>query len=164
MAGNLSAMLEKTTANSRSSGFLFIKLDGFDKLEERFGEEGREVLFKKFSSVIIRAVREADLVCRYDADTLCVLFPSLEENEGPLLTHSVRKSLLNYQFRLAESGPTVILNAHFGYTDCLPHENDDLVLNRAGNALDKSQSRGKNQIHAHDGDQMRELRRSHYTP
>jgi hypothetical protein len=57
----------------------------------------------------------------------------------------------------------VILNSHFGYTDCLPHENEDLILNRAGNALARSQSRGKNQMHAHDGEQMRELQRSYQT-
>lgn len=162
IGGNLKAMLDMTTENGRASGFLFIKLDGFDRLESRYGAEGRDSLFKKFTNVIVRAVRDVDLVCRYEPDTLAVLFPSLEEKEGPLLAHSIRKSLLNYQFRLSESGPTVILNAHFGYTDCLPHENEDLILNRAGNALATSQSRGKNQMHAHDGELMRELRRSHF--
>ncbi len=57
--------------------------------------EGRETLLRKFVSVIIRAVREEDLVCRYDADTLAVLFPSLDEGrEGPTLADAVRKSIL----------------------------------------------------------------------
>lgn len=161
MAGNLSAMLIKTTENQRISGFLFIKVDGYEKLQNRHGAEGRDLLLKKFTSVVIRAVREADLVCRYDSDTFAVLFPSLEEEEGPKLAHAVRKSLLNYHFRISESGPTVILNAHFGYTDCLPHENDDLILNRAGNALAKSQSRGYNQMHVHDGETLRYLDSGH---
>lgn len=163
MAVNLHALLDKTTENAKNSGFLFVQADGLDKIEGRFGSEGRDALFKKFCSVVLRAVRDQDLVCRYDADTLAVLFPSLELKEGPMLAHSIRKSLLNYQFRITETGPSVILNAHFGYTDCLPHENEDLVLNRAGNALAKSQSRGKNQMHAHDGRLMEQLRRSHYT-
>jgi diguanylate cyclase (GGDEF)-like protein len=159
MANNLNAMLAKGTEHRRSSGFLFVKLDGFEKLLERHEAEGRDALLKKFTSVIIRAVREEDLVCRYDDDTIAVLFPSLEEGEGPALAHAIRKSILSYHFRLSESGPAVILNAHFGYTDCLPLENEDLILNRAGDALAKSQSLGFNQLHVHDGESLSNLGR-----
>ncbi len=161
MAGNLSTMLAKTTEHQKSSGFLFIKLDGYEKLLHRHGAECRDYMFKKFTSVILRAVRDEDLVCRYTGDTLAVLFPALEKRQGPRLAHVIRKSLLNYQFRISESGPAVILNAHFGYTDCLPHENEDLILNRAGNALARSQSRGLNQMHAHDGEDLKQYMRSH---
>jgi diguanylate cyclase (GGDEF)-like protein len=154
MANNLKGMLAQGTENHRKSGFLFVKLDGYEKLLDRHGGEGRDTLLKKFASVIIRAAREEDLVCRYDTDTIAVLFPSLEEAEGMQLAHAIRKTILSYQFRFSESGPAVILNSHFGYTDCLPHENEDLILNRAGNALAKSQSRGFNQMHVHDGEDM----------
>jgi diguanylate cyclase (GGDEF)-like protein len=163
LAHNLRAMLAKGADAEGTCGFLFIKLDGFEKLLSRVGSEARDALFKKFVSVVIRAVREVDLVCRYNADTLAVLFPSIEEGEGPKLAHTIRKSLLDYQFRVSESGQVVILNAHFGYTDCRAHEDDDLILNRAETALAKSQSRGSNQMHAHDGEAMRQLRRSYFT-
>ena len=162
LANNLGAMLVKGAECGRISGFLFIKIDGFEKLLQRIGSEARDALVKKFVSVVIRSVRETDLVCRYNADTLAVLFPSLEEGEGPKLAHAIRKSLLDYQFRVNESGQVVILNAHFGYTDCRINEDEDLVINRAETALGKSQRRGSNQMHAHDGEAMRELRRSYF--
>ncbi|MCA9068869.1 MAG: GGDEF domain-containing protein, partial [Planctomycetaceae bacterium] len=158
---NLNAMLALGTEHQRESGILFIKIEGFEKLAERHGAEGRETLLRKFASVVIRAVREADLVCRYDEDTLAVLFPSIEEGYGPTLADAVRKSVLSHQFRLSESGPSVIVNAHYGYSDCLPHENEDLVLNRAGNALAKSESKGCNQMHIHNGESLLHLASRH---
>lgn len=158
---NVNSMLSLGTEHQRDSGILFIKIDGFEKLADRHGSEGQEVLLRKFAGVVIRAVREEDLVCRYDGDTLAVLFPSLDEGRGPTLADTVRKSVLSHQFRLSESGPSVIVNAHYGYSDCLPHENEDLVLNRAGNALAKSESKGCNQMHIHDGDSLRHLASRH---
>lgn len=158
---NVNAMLALGTDHQRESGVLFIKIDGFEKLAHRHGTDGRETLLRKFAGVVIRSVREADLVCRYDADTLAVLFPSLEEGRGPVFADTVRKSVLSHQFRLSESGPSVIVNAHYGYSDCLPHENEDLVLNRAGNALAKSESKGCNQLHIHNGDSLLHLASRH---
>ncbi len=157
MADNLNAMLSLTTEHGQPSGFLFLKVDGYPALAERYGEEAVQTLFRKFAGVVIRSVREEDLVCRCEPDVLAVLFPSLEQNQGTQLAHAVRKSVLSHNFRISESGPAVILNVSYGYSDCLPHENEDLILNRAGNALEKSQRKGKNQLHAHDGDSLHHL-------
>ena len=151
---NLTAMLAKGTEHNRSSGFLFVKLDWYEKLAERFGVEGLEVLLRKFAGVIIRAAREEDLVCRYDENTFGVLLPSLEPDLGPTLARAIRDSIRHHHFRLSESGQEVYITASLGYTDCHPHENEDLVLNRAGNALAKSERRGRNQLHLHDGEQI----------
>ena len=152
LAINLNAMLAKGTEHNRSSGFLFIKLDRYEQMAERYGAEGLEVLLRKFAGVMIRAAREEDLVCRSDEKTFGVLLPSLEADVGPKLARAVRDSIRNHHFRLSESGQKVLITASLGYTDCHPHEYEDLVLNRAGNALAKSERRGRNQLHLDDGE------------
>ena len=68
------------------------------------------------------------------------------------LAQTICDTVRHYHFRLEESGPEVLVTASFGLTQCRPGDNADLILNRVENALAKSQRRGRNQLHLHNGD------------
>ena len=104
--------------------------------------------------VVLRAARDADSVCHYNGSTFGVLMPNVDDSTGRKLAEAIRQTVRQYHFRLDESGPEVLVTASFGYTTCLPDDNHDLALNRAGNALAKSERRGRNQLHVHDGNTL----------
>ena len=66
------------------------------------------------------------------------------------MAETVRAAVREHSFHIDASGPEVLLTASFGYAVCLPDEPPTLVLDRAGDALQKSQSVGRNQLHVHD--------------
>lgn len=146
---NLEKLLELGTQEEACSGLLLIKVDKLGQLKRRFDEIGAKHFLRKMAGVVCRSLREEDVVCQFNDDTFGVLMPGA--GSGGRLADAIRDSVRAYHFRLDESGPEVLVTASFGYTTCLPHDHADVVLNRAGNALAKSQQRGRNQLHVNDG-------------
>jgi PleD family two-component response regulator len=100
---------------------------------------------------VCRAARDDDLVCRCNSETLGIIFPGLDIDSGARLGRMIRDSIRNHHFHMGETGPEVIVTASLGCTPCRPDEDADLVLNRALDAVSKSQRLGRNQLHVHDG-------------
>lgn len=149
---NLEMLLAAGSASDVESGLLFIKVDKFDQLQSRFGSGGVSTLLRKMAAVVCRAGRDEDLLCRYSSDTLALLVPQIDATAGRLLAQKIRDSVRSFHFRLDESGPEVFVSASYGFTLCEPADNQDLVVNRAGNAVSRSQRRGRNQLHVHNGE------------
>jgi diguanylate cyclase (GGDEF)-like protein len=148
---NLGALLAAGRAAHCESSLLLVRVDKMAGLVSRFGQSAAEKLIKRLAGVVCRAVRDEDLVCRCNGETLGVLFPKLDLDAGTRLGRAVRDSVRNAHFRIDETGPEVLLTASFGCTPCRPDENVELILNRAFDALSKSQRVGRNQLHVHDG-------------
>ncbi len=148
---NLNALLAWGTEAETESGLLLIKVDKLSQLSSRFGATGAQLLLRKMAGLVCRALRDEDAMCQYTSDTFAVLLPDVSGETGKKLSHALRDTVRSHHFRLEESGPEILVTASFGYTRLLPHDNVELVENRAGNALAKSQVRGRNQLHAHDG-------------
>lgn len=151
---NLVSLLAIGLESETENGLLFIKVDRFDQLTSRFGAAGAQKLLRKMSAVVCRALRDEDLVCQYSPDTFGVLMPAVDANAGSKLALALRNTVRSHHFRLEESGPEVLVTASFGYTTCEPNDNFDLALNRAGNAVARSQRRGRNHLYVHDGESL----------
>lgn len=148
---NLAQLLQYGTATQTESGLLLVKIDKADQLKARFGGSGIENFVKKMAMVVIRSIRDQDIVCRYSPDTFAVLLPDIDDESGLKLAHAIRNAVRNHHFRLDENGPEVLVTASFGYTRCPVDDRPEMAIDRADDALSKSLRRGRNQLHAHDG-------------
>lgn len=151
---NLASLLEFGRKARQPSSLLLVRVDKLGGLAARLGQAETGTLVKKLAGVICRAVRDADLVCQTGPDLFAVLLPGISVEPGGKLSRAIRDSVRNYHFRVAEDGPEVLLTASFGYTPCRPEDNVELVLNRAVDALTKSQRLGRNHLHVHDGETL----------
>lgn len=147
---NLTSLLEATTTHAQPSGLLLVRVDKSDQLQKRFGASVVERLEQRVGEVVQHASRSEDLVCRLAPDFFGVLMPAVSPLAGARLAEAVRSAVRQHPFRLDESGPELIVTASFGYGVCLPGEPASLPMDRAGEALVKSQSVGRNQLHVHD--------------
>lgn len=147
---NLSRMLAATTTNAQPSGLLLVRMDKSDQLQRRFGADVVERLQQRLGEVVRNSTRAEDLVCRIAADLFGVLIPSVSPLAGTRVADAIRGAVRQHPFRLDESGPELIVTASFGYGLCLPGEPATLSIDRAGEALAKSQTVGRNQLHVHD--------------
>ncbi|MBI3863794.1 MAG: GGDEF domain-containing protein [Planctomycetia bacterium] len=148
---NLTALLKSCSPSGRESSLLLVRVDKMPALVSRVGHAGIEKLIKKLAHVVCRAVRDDDLVCRCNSESLGILFPELDLDSATRLGRVIRDSVRNHHFHVEETGPEVLLTASFGCTPCRANENADLVLNRAFDALTQSQRLGRNQLHVHNG-------------
>ena len=152
---NLELLMNSGRESERTSGLLLIKVDKFENLRSRLGAGDSDKLVKKMMAVVCRSVRDEDLVCRYSADMLAILLPDTDSETGRTIAGAARDSIRAHHFRVEEHGPEVFVTASFGYTACRPLDNPDLAVNRSADALSKSQQRGRNQLHAHDGQSIK---------
>lgn len=147
---NLGLLLEETTTHAQPSGLLLVRVDKCDQLQRRFGNAVVERLQQRLGDIVQRAARPDDFVCRVSADLFAVLMPAVSPMSGARVAEAVRNAVRQHPFRPDESGPEVVVTASFGYGVCLPGEPGSLPMDRANEALSKSQSLGRNQLHVHD--------------
>lgn len=153
---NLAAMLARGAETQLESGLLLVRMDRADSLRHRLGAVAVEKLLGRLVTVVVRSARDQDVLCRLSGDTLCLLCPALPPLLGTKVAEKIRETVRNSHFRVDENGPEVLVTASFGYANCSPGDSADLVRDRAGDGLVRSQSLGRNQLHVHDG-QMRAL-------
>ena len=151
---NLRSLLELSDQYEIEHGLLLVKLDKLDHLKSRFGTPRAEKFLKKLASIVCLSLRDEDLACRFNTETFGVLMPDVDGETGRSLCEIIRETVRNHHFQLDNGGPEVLVTASFGFTTCFPGDNFELALNRAGDALSKSQRRGRNQLHVHDGNSL----------
>jgi diguanylate cyclase (GGDEF)-like protein len=151
---NLALLLQSGSAANRESTLLLVRVDKMAALVARVGKPSAEKLMKRLGGILCRAVRDEDLVCRCNGETLGVMFPGLDLQAAARLGRVIRDSVRNHHFHAGETGPEVFLTASFGCTPCRPDENSELVLNRAFDAVSQSQRLGRNQFHVHNGSNL----------
>lgn len=151
---NLALMLQTGSAANRDSAVLLVRVDKMSALVGRIGKPNADKLMKRLAGLVCRAVRDDDLVCRCNGETLGIMFPGLDMQAAARLGRVIRDSVRNHHFHTGEAGPEVFLTASFGCTPCRPDENVELVLNRAFDAVSQSQRLGRNQLHMHNGSSL----------
>lgn len=147
---NLKLLLDASDEHCHPSGLLLIQVDKSEQLATRYGYTSLALLQQKIAAVIVKAVRDSDLVCRLEDDRFAVLLPAVSPLAGARIAETIRTAVREHTYRLDDVGSAILVTGSFGYATCLPHDPPTLILDRAGEALEKSQGTGRNQLHVHD--------------
>ena len=142
---NLRRLLEAGEQQDAQSGLLLIKIEKFSQLQRRLGKNAT-ILRWKMARVLCRTVRDSDVVCQFHDDAFAVLLPGVSDTLGSQLAQTIRDTIRFHRFRVSESEDEILMTASFGLTFCRPLEPVDLVLNRAGDAVEKSMRQGRNRL------------------
>ncbi|QDT38796.1 GGDEF domain-containing protein [Stratiformator vulcanicus] len=148
---NLGLLVSACDEANAEAGLLLVRLDRADSLAKRLGDAGVRYVFGQLSRAVIRSVRDEDVVFEFDGLTLAVLFGGLDRDKVSGRVATIRDSVRHCVFRSGAEGPEVFATASFGYGPCRPSENARLVIDRAIEALTRSERRGRNLVHLHDG-------------
>jgi diguanylate cyclase (GGDEF)-like protein len=151
---NLERLLTSGTEAGVESGLLVVRIDRLDQLRTRFGLPGTQHLVERIARLLCRSIRDKDLVSRFANDTFAVLMPGVDQPSGDRLAATIRDTIRDHHFRLHDSGPEVFVTASFGYTRLRPQDHREHAVSQALHALSKSERRGRNQLHVHDGSHL----------
>jgi diguanylate cyclase (GGDEF)-like protein len=144
--------LSKIAAEGRfSCGLLLVRIDRADHLKSRFGVAGMQNFTRAMAGLICRSMRDADIACQFSPETFAVLMPGVSEAAARETAEAIRGTIRNHHFHSSENGPEVLVTAAFGLTVFAGEDDSALAVDRAENALKRSQKQGRNKLFLDSG-------------
>jgi len=145
--------LEKALAHAkrrdRRVGVLFIDLDGFKEVNDRFGHDSGDLVLKSVGALLAEGVRSEDTVARLGGDEFGVLLADVNDAEDAASVGG--KLLVALSAPLAVSGARVRLGASVGVAVFPDHGVDpDAVMRAADDAMYRVKADGKDGVRIAD--------------
>ncbi len=159
--------LDKALASSRRNGtwgaLLFLDLDNFKPLNDRFGHEAGDILLGDVAQRLNACVREVDTVARYGGDEFIILLGELAEDaetmqeQARTVAEKVLKALAEpYHLHEIKDGPAMGIVHHCSSSIGITlfkgrHDKPDDILNRGDAAMYRAKEAGRNRYHFSEG-------------
>jgi diguanylate cyclase (GGDEF)-like protein len=145
----LERLLREARKRCTALGLLFIDLDGFKEMNDRFGHAFGDQVLKEVSAVLPRGVRAEDVVARFGGDEFCVLARDTAPDGLPVMANRVWSDLSGLVVR--HDGEAAPVTASVGAAVCIPRRARlapaDLLA-AADRAMYAAKADGKNKVHA----------------
>lgn len=128
-------------------GLLFIDLDGFKGLNDRFGHAFGDQALKDVAVALKRGVRADDVVARFGGDEFCVLAVDTSPEGLPAMANRVWHALSGLVVR--HDGAAAQVRASVGAAVCVPHRTRQTAAEffaAADRAMYAAKADGKNQV------------------
>jgi len=154
----LALEVRRSRRYSLRMALLMLDLDGFKDLNDLHGHLFGDLVLQRMGRVIRRAVREADVPCRYGGEELAVVLPETDRLGAFALAERVRQRVAQ---RFSKPiGAQVVSVRVSGGISAYPEDGNDatMLISRADEALYLSKSRGKDQISVYHSEQRRDVR------
>lgn len=142
----LEEAIERAAQEDGQLAVLFLDLDGFKGINDRYGHLcGSRSLFE-VGSLIKSAVREEDVVSRYGGDEFVVVLPDTDEEGALAVAERIRRALNHHVF-LEEFGLEASLSASFGVSLYPDHgKSPQDLMQKADQAMYSVKQRGKDAV------------------
>jgi diguanylate cyclase (GGDEF)-like protein len=126
---------------------LFLDIDHFKELNDRYGHETGNSVLQKIAEILMRSSRKADVVARYGGEEFVIVMSQTSGKTAMNVAQRLRHSIETHQFRISNSSEKVQITVSGGVatypSDALEGE---VLLNQADQALYLAKSRGRNRI------------------
>ena len=150
--------------NNLFGALMFIDLDDFKPVNDRFGHDAGDRLLLELSGRLKQCVREVDTAARLGGDEFIVVVSDLDADfeaakaQALSIAEKIRSEIaLPYRVAsLPDSGSNAVVEvqctASVGVTLLRPTDEDaDELIKRADAAMYRSKNAGRNRVHFHDG-------------
>ncbi len=125
----------------RHFSLIFIDIDYFKSINDRFGHQKGDLLLQQFSHLLESSLRRTDSCYRYGGEEFVVLAPETDAEQMLLFAERFRARVASEDFGLDE---TVTIS--LGVAEYIPGEGVDMVLLRADKAMYKAKEAGRNKV------------------
>lgn len=139
--GQLSLMLSR----GDSVGVIFIDIDDFKEINDRFGHFAGDQALKMVARTLTNAVREQDILCRWGGEEFAVIIPHLSPMALNRLSQRIRM-LIASSWLDHESGEKIQLTASIGLATSKEGESPQQLIARADKQMYRSKEGGKNRV------------------
>jgi len=138
--------MARATREPQQMGLLFMDIDGFKSINDKYGHEAGDELLVKFAERLVDAVRDVDTVARLAGDEFTVI---LERLHGPADAMGVaEKILVSMRRPFVLTAATVNVSSSIGVAIYEPgqHTDQDALVAQADKAMYAAKRAGKNRV------------------
>ncbi len=142
--------LRRAARSGSAVSLLFLDLDHFKRVNDRFGHPTGDELLVKLANLLVKTIRTSDVVARYGGEEFVVLLPDTEEEGAMVLAETLRQAVAE---RLAARLPlTVSVGAATHYPgpsgEADPVRVAERLVAAADEALYRAKREGRNRCRA----------------
>ena len=121
---------------------LMLSLDDFAHLCNNTLKKNSNALLLGLSSILLKSLREHDILARYEENKFLILLPQTNINGAIVVAEKIRIEIENLQIEELNS----VITASFGLS--FYENNDDIYtfINKVTTALGSAQEKGKNRV------------------
>lgn len=142
----LTENFELARSTLQPMSFVMCDIDKFKSINDVFGHPAGDKVIQKFASIVLRSVRDRDIVCRYGGEEFCIALPQTDIREAMKFAERLREAIET------EVGPSVqlegrpLITASFGITSLeQAAPTPAAMIEQADQALYVSKHNGRNQ-------------------
>lgn len=141
----IGAELHRARRSKRPVSLIFIDLDRFKQLNDRYGHPLGDTVLSTVGAAMKDALRGSDLRCRYGGDEFVVLLPETPLDGAMHVAGALRRNLLRQA--VPWRGGSVSVTASFGVSTAMPGELDaEALLARADTAMYRAKRGGRDAV------------------
>ncbi len=120
---------------------IFIDLDKFKDINDKFGHLVGDDILKEFTNVINNNLRKTDILARWGGEEFMIITPHLDVKSAFVLAEKLRKEIESFEFI-----QKIKITSSFGLSFFTKDKTINDVINEADKALYKSKSNGRNLV------------------
>jgi diguanylate cyclase (GGDEF)-like protein len=140
-ARRVAELQERTRARGESLSLLFLDLDRFKEINDRFGHEAGDRALQAVARVMREELRDVDEIGRYGGEEFVVALPGVDARRAMHIAGRIRDRLHQLASDTAEGGlPTVSI----GVASTRGEEDMDTLIRRADRAMYVAKKSGRN--------------------
>jgi|GEM_PF-6583539 len=130
---------ERNTSRECRLALIFVDLDHFKRVNDRWGHPAGDQVLKAFSDVLLKLVRTSDVVGRWGGEEFVVLMRRPTSGEALFMADRLRRYVQDFNFPVVGN-----LTASFGVAELGPGETVTEVISAADEALYRAKAQGRN--------------------
>ncbi|GEM_PF-799852 len=133
----LSSEIERAKRHNTALSVVFIDIDGFKGINDRYGHQFGDKVIKWVAKRISNRVRDTDFLGRFGGDEFILVCPDCRASQADSIAEDIRKLL---------KSPKLHIKASIGVAEMSPRDTRTSLLNRADKALYHAKNSGKDMV------------------
>lgn len=148
-AEQLTREFKRAQRYDSSLTLIMIDIDFFKNYNDAFGHLRGDQVLVTVSDLLVKCVREVDIVARYGGEEFAVILPEASLERGLIVAEKIRQTIEEYPFKFGDRQPSGRLTLSLGIaSNTADLDNINEFINRADVALYRAKKTGRNKCEA----------------
>lgn len=142
---HLQMELEREKRYKRPLSLIMLDIDDFKEYNDRYGHPVGDLVLKNLASILKKATRGCDVICRYGGEEFAIILPETNKKESAIVCERIRKAVENTNMVDGKGNSIGSIRITVGLASFpIDASHKDELIERTDKALYQGKKAGKN--------------------